>query len=90
MDKKATDKIQKNLHALAKKHDVSAKLFLDEKEVLNIKIKKDTVYLDSKNVLKLLTTPALIKLGLALRSGFGGKYKIRMKQGFIKRVLGKE
>ncbi len=90
MDKKASNKIQKNLHALAKKHDVSAKLFLDEKEVLDVRIKKDTVYLDSKNVLRLLATPALIKLGLALRSDFGGKYKIRMKPGFIKRLLGKE
>ena len=75
---------------MAKKHDVSAKLFLDEKEVLDVRIKKDTVYLDSKNVLRLLATPALIKLGLALRSDFGGKYKIRMKPGFIKRLLGKE
>ena len=90
MDKKASDKIQKNLHALTKKHDVSAKLFLDEKEVLDVKIKKDTIYLDSKNVLKLLTTPAIIKLGLGLRSDFGGKYKIRMRPGFLKRILGKE
>ena len=90
MDKKTSDKIQKNLHALTKKHDVSAKLFLDEKEVLDVKIKKDTIYLDSKNVLKLLTTPAIIKLGLALRSDFGGKYKIRMMPGFLKRILGKE
>jgi len=89
MERELKQKIEKNLASLAKKHRVVAKIFVDEKEVVEMEIKKDTLYLDSRNVLKLLSTPQLLKLGLALRVFFGKNYKIRMKRGLIKTVLGK-
>lgn len=90
MEEKPRKRIEKNLEALLKKHTLSAKLFLDGTEVVEAEVKKDTIYLDSKNIIKLLTAPELVKLGLALRGASGGKYKVRMKKGMIMRVLGKE
>lgn len=89
MDDKYMKKVEKNIHALTEKHALGVKLSLDGEDVLEAQIRKGTIYLDSKNTLRLLTAPELLKIGLALRGMFGKNYRIRMKSGFIKRILGK-
>lgn len=86
----AREKIEKNLDALLKKHTLSVRVGMDGKDVLDAEIKQGTILLDSRNTLKILMTPELVKLGLALRGAYGGKYRVRMKQSMLKRILGKE
>ena len=90
------EKVFRNLESLAKKHDVSADIFLDGSRAVSLSLEnkdnKLSVNVKINDLKKVLTTPELLKTGLsflARKKDTSGKIEINVETGVFKKLFGK-